>query len=209
MHKRLLDNFAEILGSELRTAGLKFSDKTTSWLADYYQELERWNRRINLTSLSGAALVRRLVVEPIWIGEELQLTGVLADIGSGNGSPAIPLCITRKFGDAHLVEARTRRAAFLRHVIATLKIPARVHHARFEDAIGAIPPADWITLQAVHPTEGLIRAMRQISTATTTALWITSTNRKPAFGSVVQTPFPDTQAILFKPASVKRCKQLI
>ncbi len=194
------DPFAPIVRAELSAVGLQFADILQDRLSRFCNELERWNRRINLTSLSGAALVRRLIVEPVRIGEQLNMSGVLADIGSGNGSPAIPLSITRGFQFAHLIEARTRRAAFLRHVIATLQIPARVHHGRFEAVCHEMPIADWITLQAVHPTEDLIKAMRQISNATTTALWITSTSIKPAFGTALQTPFPDTQAILFKPA---------
>jgi 16S rRNA (guanine527-N7)-methyltransferase len=195
----LPEKFAAIVRAELRTADLKFSDTIKEQLSRFSDELEHWNRRVNLTSLSGSALVRRLIIEPVWIGEELKMSGMLVDIGSGNGSPAIPLSITREFQHAHLIEARTRRSAFLRHVIATFQIPARVHHGRFEDVCGELPTVDWITLQAVHPTNDLIKAMRQISTATTTALWITSTSIKPAFGTVVKTPFPDTQAILFKP----------
>ena len=193
------EKYSAIVQAELRTSDLKFSNTVQEQLSRFSDELEHWNRRVNLTSLSGSALVRRLIVEPVWIGEELKMSGVLADIGSGNGSPAIPLSITRGFQQAHLIEARARRAAFLRHVSATLRIPARVHHARFEDACGELPTVDWITLQAVFPTEDLIKAMQKISTATTTALWITSTRIKPAFGTALQTPFPDTQAILFKP----------
>ena len=85
----------EVLESELRKFDIDLPSSQKLALAAYCDELHRWNKRINLTGLSGADMVRRLVVEPGWIGLQLQLTGVLADIGSGNGSPAIPLHICR------------------------------------------------------------------------------------------------------------------
>ena len=154
---------------------------------------------MNLTSLSGPALVRRLVIEPVWIGDHLSMSGFLADIGSGNGSPAIPLCLTRSIRSAHLIEARTRRSAFLRHLVMTLGITAEVHHGRFEQVSCEIPKVDWITLQAVHPTKEIVAQMQQISSPATTAVWITSTSVEPAGGVSLKTPFLDTQAIVFKP----------
>src|SRR5262245_7655980 len=103
-------------------------------LATYCQELERWNQKINLTSLVGSNLVRRLVVEPIWIAEDLKIAGNVVDIGSGNGSPAIPIRLYRPLTHLHLVETRSRRAAFLRHLKSTLALKnVDVHRTRFED----------------------------------------------------------------------------
>jgi 16S rRNA (guanine(527)-N(7))-methyltransferase RsmG len=198
----LPEAYSAILRSEIHSAQLKFTSAVEERLICYCQELDRWNRRINLTSLSGADLVKRLVIEPVWIGENLKMSGTLVDIGSGNGSPAIPLCLTQRFSAAHLVEARSRRAAFLRHVIGMLQIGAEVHRARFDDAIDGIPPADWITLQAVQPGDELIRAMRRVSGPTTTAVWITSSGIPLSFGTPLKTPFRDTQAVLFKPAAL-------
>src|SRR5205823_4516510 len=91
-------------------------------LAAYCEELARWNKKINLTGLSSADMVHRLVTEPVWIGLQLKPAGILADIGSGNGSPAIPLRVVCPFAACHLIEARTKRAAFLRHIATTLKL---------------------------------------------------------------------------------------
>lgn len=188
--------YADVLRSELDRIQLQIASATQTKLVRFCEELDRWNRRINLTGLSGVDLVRRLVVEPIWIGDHLQMTGTLVDIGSGNGSPAIPLALTCAFEKTHLVEARTRRSAFLRQMLTVLQVPGEVHRARFEDAIAELPAADWITLQAVHPTEALLAAMKRISKPNTAVAWITSTSTAWPQGLRIQTPFPATQVIL-------------
>jgi 16S rRNA (guanine(527)-N(7))-methyltransferase RsmG len=184
--------YLEILESELRTFQFDLEPAQKNTLATYCDELSRWNKKINLTGLSGAALVRRLVVEPAWIGLQLRPQGTLLDIGSGNGSPAIPFQVVSQFEKCHLIEARTRRAAFLRHLAVGLSLPnIEIHHARFEDVEGSLGAPDWVTLQAVALTGELMSSIRRISHATTTVVWITS--------PVVESPGPQPSATLSVP----------
>ena len=112
----------EVLEKELGRFQLELSSNQLSTMARYCDELVRWSAKMNLTGLAGAELVRRLVVEPAWIATQLRLSGTLLDIGSGNGSPAIPLHVCCRFWKCHLIEARTKRAAFLRHVTMALRL---------------------------------------------------------------------------------------
>ena len=82
---------------------MSLSPEIESKLTIYLNELEHWNRRMNLTSLVGGLLVKRLVVDPCWIGQQLQMSGTIVDLGSGNGSPGIPLYLGCKLERAHLV----------------------------------------------------------------------------------------------------------
>ena len=189
----------EILERELLAAGLSFASAIREKLELYIRELERWNRRVNLTSLLGAELVRRLVVEPAWIGQQLQMSGKLADIGSGNGSPGIPLFVTRAMSGVHLIEARTRRAAFLRHMAAQLD-PRRVnvHKSRLED-MDELEPVDWITLQAVRPSGPLVEALCRLCASTTHVVWITASQRAPAPEALrVAVPWGGSEAWVFR-----------
>lgn len=164
-----------ILKAELSRIEVRVSQSIQAKLVLYVEELERWNRTINLTSLKGADLVRRLVAEPAWIGQELQLSGTLADIGSGNGSPAVSLCITRSLQQAYLIEARTKRAAFLRHVAQRLQLQQIVvRRNRVEDIADKFESVDCITLQAVSPTPQLMAGLRRNFAGTTRVVWITS-----------------------------------
>jgi 16S rRNA (guanine527-N7)-methyltransferase len=149
-------------------------------LASYASEIEHWNKAINLTSLSGSALIRRLIVDPVWVGQYLQMDGVVCDVGSGNGSPGIPLSITRKLSSTNLIEPRMKRAVFLRHVIAKLRLTdVAVHRSRIEAMPEKTLFSDWITLQAIDPTPTLNGNLRRIGTETTRVVWITSVVTPP------------------------------
>jgi 16S rRNA (guanine527-N7)-methyltransferase len=188
-----------ILERELLAAGLSFSTAIREKLALYIRELEYWNRKVNLTSLQGAELVRRLVVEPAWIGQQLQMSGKLADIGSGNGSPGIPLFLACNLSGVHLIEVRARRAAFLRH-LATQLDPGRVnvHKARVED-LSELEPVEWITLQAVRPSGSLVEALCRLCPSTTHVVWITASQRAPSRGALrVAVPWSGSEAWVFR-----------
>ena len=193
-------SYLELLESELREFQIDLDSRQKAPLAAYCEELLRWNKKINLTGLSGAALVRRLVVEPVWIGMQLRPDGVLLDIGSGNGSPAIPLHVVSRFRICHLVEARSKRAAFLRHLAATLNLSnVEVHRAMFEEIAPQLESPEWVTLQAVALTSELIGHLRRISQSTTTVVWITSaaTKTEAQAARTITIPITGTRVSLF------------
>lgn len=189
-----------ILKTELFRIGVPVSPSILAQLVLYIEELERWNRTINLTSLKGAELVRRLVAEPAWIGQELQLSGILADIGSGNGCPGVALCATRNLERVHLIEARTKRAAFLRHVAQRLELAQiAVHRNRVEDIEEKLESVDCITLQAVSPTPHLMNGLRRIFPATTRVVWITSGAAAPTEdASRISVPGSNSEVWVFR-----------
>jgi 16S rRNA (guanine527-N7)-methyltransferase len=190
---------ATIVREELSRLGLSVSDSVRAKLVVYIQELEHWNRSMNLTALQGTELVRRLVAEPAWIGHQLQLSGTLADIGSGNGCPGIALCVTRNL-QAHLIEARARRAAFLRHVAQRLNLEnIRVHRSRVEDIEVRFESVECITLQAVNPTPQLMKALSRIFPPTTRVVWITSGAAAPtAQASRISVPSSNSEVWVFR-----------
>lgn len=191
----------EVLESELRKFEIDLPPEQKRTLARYCDELVHWNRKINLTGLTGPDMVRRLVVEPVWIALQLKPHGVLVDIGSGNGSPAIPLHVVCNFQTAHLIEARARKAAFLRHVIAALKLPEVViHRTRFETVVSELKPADWISLQGVALDRPLIDSIKQIASVTTNIVWITSAAVETPVNPVLRlrVPFTETEVYIFR-----------
>ena len=189
----------EILETELRRFQLELSPQQTSTLARYCDELERWNQKINLTGLEGAEMVRRLVVEPAWIGTQLKMTGVVADIGSGNGSPAIPLHVVSHVSAMHMIEARARRAAFLRHVVNFLELPGvTVHRSRLEEIGPGLKSVDWVTLQGVALTTELLDSIKTIASSTTQVVWITSDPKPPTTPSrSLLVPSTNTEVLVF------------
>lgn len=190
----------EVLERELRRFQLELTPKQISTLAQYCDELVRWNVKINLTGLKEAELVRRLVVEPAWVAKELKLSGTLADIGSGNGSPGIPLHVVSELRVTHLVEARAKRAAFLRHIVSFLKLdPVIVHRLRLEEAVAELGKVDYVSLQGVALTMELLEAIKKISVPTTRIVWITSDPAPPIQPlHTLAVPSTNTEVLIFR-----------
>ena len=195
-----MSRYAEILDSELHAFQIQLAADRRQLLVRYCDELDRWNLKINLTGLRGPELVRRLVVEPAWVAEQVGLSGRIADIGSGNGSPAIPMHIVRRFTKCELVESRAKRAAFLRHTAGILKLPGvSVHCGRFEQIAETMDSVDWVTLQGVSLNEQLLRSIRLIALPTTTIVWLTSGARPPiAPIRRLEIPVTRTEVLLFQ-----------
>ncbi len=140
-------------------ADVQLTEPQEQALETYIRLLARWNQKINLTGLSVSdpddEAVDRLLVEPLVAAKELTEEDRQAvDIGSGSGSPAIPLLVVCPDIAFTLVEAKTRKAVFLTEVIRELSLPhAVVETARFEQLL-ARPDlheaADVLTIRAVR-----------------------------------------------------------
>jgi 16S rRNA (guanine527-N7)-methyltransferase len=107
-------------------------------LVAYLELLLRWNRKINLTALDNLdAAIDRLLLEPLAACPHLKSqTGRLIDLGSGGGSPAIPLALALPGFDVTMVEIKGRKAAFLREAVRVLELTrALVENARFQDLL--------------------------------------------------------------------------
>lgn len=116
--------------------GVELQPALAARLAAYVELLQRWNARLNLTALDdGDTGLDRLVVEPLAAARHVPRGQVsIIDIGSGGGSPAIPLRIALGAGPLVMVEARQRKAAFLREAIRLLDLDdSRVEAGRFEE----------------------------------------------------------------------------
>lgn len=111
-----------------------------SALESYFRLLVRWNRRINLTALKldppDEKSFDRLLIEPLVAAKFLPPGPVrLMDIGSGSGSPAVPLAIAHEAAALTMVESKTRKAVFLMEAVRELSLRATVETARFEQLL--------------------------------------------------------------------------
>ena len=114
---------------------LELNERLVSGFVSYLDVLQHWNRKINLTSLSDPdEAVDRLVLEPLAASSALPRGRGLADLGSGGGSPAIPLALALETPHLLMVESRSRKAAFLREASRIVGLNATVEAARFEEA---------------------------------------------------------------------------
>lgn len=119
-------------------AGLAISDELLGQLETFYVLLSRWNQKINLTSLSDPdEAIDRLILEPLLAARYISPTATrLMDVGSGGGSPAIPLKLAIPRLHLTMVEAKARKSAFLREAIRQLGLTdTGVETARTEELL--------------------------------------------------------------------------
>jgi len=117
-------------------AGLFLSAELIEQLAGFYELLARWNLKINLTAITDLdEAIDRLLLEPLVAAKHLPSSGKLLDVGSGGGSPAIPLHLAAPQVPLTMVEVKARKAAFLREAVRALGIDADVECARYEELL--------------------------------------------------------------------------
>ncbi|MCX7911617.1 MAG: 16S rRNA (guanine(527)-N(7))-methyltransferase RsmG [Dehalococcoidales bacterium] len=92
----------------------------------YYEELVRWNEKINLTAITGYREVQtRHFLDSLTVAPEIAMPGLgrgirLIDIGTGAGLPGIPLKIVLPEIDLVLLEATAKKVRFLEHLVGVL-----------------------------------------------------------------------------------------
>jgi 16S rRNA (guanine527-N7)-methyltransferase len=148
--------FRERLSRRARKARVLAPEEVLAPLEMYYRLLAQWNVKINLTALPlqapTDATFDRLFIEPLLAAELIHDdSGSWFDLGSGGGSPALPLKLVRPSLSLTLVESKTRKAAFLREVIRALELTGtEVANVRFQELPTPTPAADLVTVRAVR-----------------------------------------------------------
>lgn len=149
-------DFRTRLSRRAAKAGVFLPEDVAAKLTSYYDLLSRWNRKINLTALDNAdEAIDRLLVEPLAAVKYLPPAAArLMDVGSGGGSPAIPLKVVAPHLHLTMVEAKARKSAFLREAIRHLGLTnAHVETSRFEELLTRPElheAFDLVTLRAVR-----------------------------------------------------------
>ena len=149
-------DFSSRLIRRATRAGLFLTDDLTEQLATFYSLLSRWNQKINLTALQNQdEAIDRLFLEPLIAARYVPAAARrLMDVGSGGGSPAIPLKLAVPRLALTMVEVKARKSAFLREAVRQLELTdTDVETARIEELLAkpALHEAfDVLSLRAVR-----------------------------------------------------------
>lgn len=120
--------------------GLALAETHVELLLSYLDLLQRWNRTYNLTAVRDPdqMLTQHLVDCLAVIGPLDRHFGAsaprrLLDVGSGAGLPGVVIAALRPQVDVTCVDAVGKKAAFIRQVAVTLRLPnLHAEHARVE-----------------------------------------------------------------------------
>jgi 16S rRNA (guanine527-N7)-methyltransferase len=159
-----------------RRAGLTVQPSVAAGLGSYLELLLRWNERINLTALRNLdEAIDRLLLEPLVAARHATGANSLLDVGSGGGSPAIPLKLAHPALRLVMVESKTRKAAFLREAVRVLSLErVSVEAVRVEELL-AEPTChesfDLVSLRAVRTDPRFLMSLQAFLRPGGAVLW--------------------------------------
>jgi len=130
---------AEQLAQGVAAMGLELSADRQERLLAYVALLYKWNRTYSLTALrEQEKAVSHHLLDSLAILPFLP-SGSLLDVGSGGGTPGIPLAIARPDLQVTLLDSNSKKAAFLRQAVIELGLAnVSVHCGRVEQYHPAI-----------------------------------------------------------------------
>ena len=143
--------------SKLRTlateAGYPLQAASAERLEAYLHMVVEHNRTINLVRYaSEEELVKAHGLDFLPLLPEVGGEPVV-DIGAGGGFLGISLAIARPDLEVTLIEPNLRRAYFLQHVIAVLKLACRVEERSLEGVMSGLPAADLLFVTRALPNK--------------------------------------------------------
>ncbi len=117
-------SLAETLAQGLLTLGLPLSGEQQEKLLAYVGLLEKWNKTYSLTAIrEPERMVPHHLLDSLAPLNKLPAHALrMLDVGSGFGTPGIPLAIARPDWQLTLLDSNHKKTTFLRQAILELKL---------------------------------------------------------------------------------------
>jgi 16S rRNA (guanine527-N7)-methyltransferase len=161
----------------LRPFGVALLPRQAEGLMTYLDLLLRWNKKINLTSVTKPEeIIQRHFGESFYLSNAVEVKGRLLDIGSGAGFPGLALKIFCPDVAMTLLEPVAKKRAFLKEVARACQMTGvEVLADRLEDFVQGtrIGAFDYATARAVGQLENLVpTAVKCLKREGRLALWL-------------------------------------
>ncbi len=144
-----MNDIEKSIAAGVADLGQALSADAVGKLARLLRELERWNKRVNLTSIRNTAeMVSGHVLDSLALRPFLQGASII-DVGTGAGFPGLPLAIAEPQRRFLLLDSNARKIAFVKHVVADLALRnVTAVQARAEEFV-ADPLFDTVLVRAL------------------------------------------------------------
>ena len=131
--------WAQLVRDAAGKLGVAVSADQAQQMAWCAGELQRWNRRVNLTSITDTRQVAVKHFVDALAGEPWLPPGArVLDVGTGAGFPGLPLRIVRPDIDLTLIDAVRKKVSFVAYLVAHLNLSqTRARHVRLETLAAA------------------------------------------------------------------------
>jgi 16S rRNA (guanine527-N7)-methyltransferase len=120
-----IPHFSSFLEQCSDRIGIQLQAEQVKQFMIYLEQLQIWNRSVNLTSITVAdeIIVKHFVDSLAGLtAEEIPQRAKVLDIGTGAGFPGIPLKITRQDLKVTLIEPVQKKISFLYSIVGLLRL---------------------------------------------------------------------------------------
>src|SRR5215207_4400129 len=131
----MLDKHQTLLREGAAQFSFTLTEEIITQFATFIQEIQRWSKIVDLLSQTDPeTLIRKHILDSLallpWIPEGRRML----DLGSGAGFPGLSLAIVKPDLSITLIEARRKRANFLKESIRKLRLHnVKAYEGRAED----------------------------------------------------------------------------
>ncbi|WP_037587383.1 16S rRNA (guanine(527)-N(7))-methyltransferase RsmG [Stenoxybacter acetivorans] len=157
-----MNNIKSILQSGLQTMNINLSVPQQLQLLAFVDLLKKWNSIYNLTALRDeTSVISHHILDSLTLLPYVQDARGLIDVGSGGGMPGIPIAIARPDLPVALLDANSKKTAFLQQAVIELGLNnVQVITARVEAMVGE--HFDVITSRAFAELADFVNITKQL-----------------------------------------------
>ncbi|MCX7965767.1 MAG: class I SAM-dependent methyltransferase [Syntrophorhabdaceae bacterium] len=102
---------------------ISVDDDKLKELLIYVNELQRWNRHINLTGKKDVSeIIKELLYDAFFVYKFIDKRSSFLDMGSGSGALSLPIAILDRDLEVYSVEKNIKKIHFQRHIKRLLKL---------------------------------------------------------------------------------------
>lgn len=155
--KTMSDKDVRFLVENSSLMGITLSEQQAGQLVTYFKELEKWNKKINLSGIRQYKEMLTLHgLDSLSLSKQLGGHQIL-DVGTGAGLPGIPLSIVHPSCHFTLLDSNQKKIAFVQHAKTLLGLDNITPLAQRVEAWDTGERFDTVIARAFAPLEKIVR----------------------------------------------------